>query len=94
MAKVLCNKCQVGYRIEDALEGAEVLQCSDCPASFHTYDEGDVAVVGMPIDQLSNLPHSSERPAANDNQPDPVRPEVRWAYGDRNVPWPLGGETD
>ena len=91
MAKVLCNKCQVGYRIEEAPEGAEVLRCSDCPAYFHTYDEGDVAVVGMPIDQLYNLPHSAERPAANDN--DPVRRSLRDAYADPRFEWPFGARV-
>lgn len=94
MANVFCNKCRQAYRIEPTPKGAEFLRCSDCAASFHTYDQGDVAVVGMPIDQLSNMPHSGGICAANDNQPDPVRPEVREAYADPKFPWPFGGKAD
>ena len=83
MANIFCNKCRVAYRIQDAPVGAEVLVCSDCPASFHTYDEGDVAVVGMPISQFDKLPHSAVRRVANDNEPDPhPSPNHRRSQGD------------
>ena len=64
------------------------------PASFHTYDEGDAAVVGMPISQFDKLPHSAVRRAANDNDPDPRpspnhRRSLRDCYGGPQFQWPL-----
>ena len=94
MANILCNKCRVAYRIEEAPVGAETFKCSDCPASFHTYDEGDVAVVGMSISQFDKLPHSAVRPVANDNEPDPVRRSLGDSYGGPQFQWPFNTRFD
>ena len=89
-----CSRCTVSYRIEKEPANAEAYRC-DCGLRYWTYDEGDYAVVATSLTEVANnMPHSGGIRAANDNQPDPVRPEVRWAYADNNVPWPLGGETD
>ena len=99
MANILCNKCRVAYRIQEAPVGAETFQCSDCPASFHTYDEGDVAVVGMSISQFDKLPHSAVRPVANDNEPDPdLSPNhprsLGDSYGGPQFQWPFNTRFD
>ena len=94
MANILCNKCRVAYRIQEAPVGAETFQCSDCPASFHTYDEGPIAVVGMPVSQFNNLPHSAQRPVANDNEPDPVRRSLGDSYGGPQFQWPFNTRFD
>ena len=92
-----CSRCTVSYRIEQEPANAEAYRC-DCGLRYWTYDgsddEGDYAVVATSLTEVANnMPHSGGLRAANDNQPDPVRPEVRWAYA-KQVPWPFGGKTD